>query len=198
MRIHKLTEHGMRAALMGLGLSFKDRAISDCDFFNSDRMTSLSKRAVTLAPLDKGHNKLLESLQVWIDIEAPRSWWQEFDTYRVGMTKQSESTMHTLHKRPTTLEDYELGTHSSVVDAFNKILSEHTENFTKRLNPESLCIVKHNLPEGFLQRRICSTNYKVLRHIALQRKDHRYKLWRFFLEALWKQLMYTELLPELD
>ncbi|MCK9240314.1 hypothetical protein [Desulfocurvus sp.] len=52
--------------------------------------------AEKLAPLDKGHNKVLESMCVWLDVRMPRYWWQEFDTYRVGVTKQSESTMHIL------------------------------------------------------------------------------------------------------
>ena len=53
-----------------------------------------------------GHDKFLESIQVWFVMDMPRYFWQEFDTYRVGGSKQSESTMYTLGKRKLSTSDF--------------------------------------------------------------------------------------------
>ena len=86
MKIEILGEAGYDAAIKGLSLS------KGCTIERAKEV------AVNLAPKDGGHNKILESIYIWIDIVAPRYWWQEADTYRIS-TKQSGSTMHTIQKR---------------------------------------------------------------------------------------------------
>ena len=98
MKVKVLEEAGYEWALLGLSKSFKDRAIPHEDWWTYERFEKLNKTAKGMAFNDGGHNKFLESIVVWLDIEAPRGWWQEFDTYRVGTTKQSESTIHTIAK----------------------------------------------------------------------------------------------------
>ena len=80
-------EAGYEEAILGLSLN-KNQPI--------ENMPNVLRR---LAHKGGGHSKALESICVWLDITAPRFWWAEFDTYRVGMTKQSQSTIHTLIKR---------------------------------------------------------------------------------------------------
>jgi len=92
MHTRVIKEAGYEEALLGLSLSF-----------NAD-LERMPKRAEKLAPLDKGHNKCLESIAVWLDVRAPRYWWQEYDTYRVGVTKQSESTMQD-NRQPESKRD---------------------------------------------------------------------------------------------
>jgi len=79
MDVKVLKEAGYEEALAGIGLSY-----------NITDMKRLEKIARTLAPKDGGHNKFIESMVVWLEIRAPRYWWQEYDTYRVATTKQSE------------------------------------------------------------------------------------------------------------
>ena len=52
------------------------------------------------------HGKFLRMINVTVDITAPRFWWTEFDTYRVGVEKNSCSTMHTIHKKPFDRNDF--------------------------------------------------------------------------------------------
>ena len=197
MKVKVLEEAGYEWALLGLSKSFKDRAIPHEDWWTYERFEKLDKTAKGMAFNDGGHNKFLESIQVWVDIEAPRGWWQEFDTYRVGMTKQSDSTMHTIQRRPTKMADYEFGTEQAVVDLFNKILTEETDNFTKtsRLTGDSLQRVKWSLPEGYLQSRVVCTNYRTLRNMFLQRWNHGLSQWREFIYEMRQQLDRPELLP---
>lgn len=49
----------------------------------------------TLVKRGDEHAKVLRGVQAWFEITAPRFWWVEFDTYRIGVEKlSSESTMH--------------------------------------------------------------------------------------------------------
>lgn len=196
MEVNILLEAGYEEALYGLSLSFKDRAISRDAWWTKNKFEAMQKRASALYKLDGGHNKFLESIVVWLDVEAPRGWWQEFDTYRVGVTKQSESSMHTIQLRPTTEADYENGICMDIVKSFNKILAEETNNFSSKsmLAGRALQRVKDNLPEGFLQRRIVCTNYKCLKNIVFQRKTHNLIYWQLFIDEIKGSIQHPEFL----
>jgi hypothetical protein len=96
MKVIIKNESGYDQAVEGIGFSY---GITD--------FHRLKNVAYRLCDKDGGHNKFLESIQVWIEITAARYFWAEFDTYRVGTTKQSQSTIHTITKKPLTREDFE-------------------------------------------------------------------------------------------
>ena len=52
------------------------------------------------------HRKFMRMLVVYVDITAPLYWWKEFDTYKVGTVANSCSTMHKIHEKEFTLEDF--------------------------------------------------------------------------------------------
>lgn len=187
MQVTVLKEEGHTLALQGMTYSFMDNAENPEIWFDNDRFIRSAKRAAVLAHKQGGHNKFLESIQVWIDINAPRAWWSEFDTYRAGVTKQSTSTMHLLAKRAPDYSDFEEGTSDLVIDAFIKTWYDHKDD---------IHTLKMNLPEGFLQRRIVCTNYKALQNIIAQRHDHRLKLWAGFCFAVLDQVEHPEYLWE--
>lgn len=54
------------------------------------------------------HRKFLRQIFVSVDITAPLYWWKEFDTYKVGTVANSTSTMHTIHKTPITIDNFEI------------------------------------------------------------------------------------------
>jgi hypothetical protein len=182
MEVTILCETGYALALRGMAYSFKDRA-EDVEAWWLEKHDRAIARAPLLASMDGGHNKFLESMVVWIDIEASRAFWSEFDTYRAGVTKQSESTMHTLSKRPPSRADFEEGTSEAIIEVFARIWQQAKGDIN---------VLKMNLPEGFLQRRLVCTNYKALRNIVAQRRNHRLKAWSVFCEALREQLIYPE------
>ena len=172
MKIIILEEHGFESAMRGLARSF-----------NQD-VAKMPAVALNLGPKDLGHNKFLESIVVWIDIDAPRFWWSEFDTYRVGVTKQSDSTMHTLKRRLLTMDDFEMPIDADYPELLNlKILSVNID----------IENVKNALPDGFIQGRTVCMNYKAIRNMILQRRNHKLPQWRKFCEAM-KNLKYAEYL----
>lgn len=169
MNVKVLEEAGHAEALLGISLSFNS---------DIDRMWD---RAERLAPLDGGHNKFLEAICVWLDIDAPRYWWSQFDTYRIGVTKQSESTMHTLTKRELEQGDFETPINPIVLGVVNGYIRDR-----------NLVEAKAHLPEAFIQRRIVCTNYKSLRGVVKQRANHKLPEWQVLIQELEKQLDYPE------
>lgn len=52
------------------------------------------------------HAKYRRMIVVYVDITAPLYWWKEFDTYKVGTVANSCSTMHKIHEKQFTAEDF--------------------------------------------------------------------------------------------
>lgn len=180
--VRVLCEAGYKEALFGLSLSY--RALTPLEingtkrYFDDDQhFLKLCKIAETLAFKQGGHNKFLESIQVWMLVRGSISFWKQFDTYRAGITKQSESTMHTLKHRTLTSQDF-------------------TEETFCIPNIKNLSIdeMRDSLPSGFLECRVVNTNYKTLQNIIHQRKNHKSQKWNIFIEQLLKQLQHPEFL----
>lgn len=171
-----LNESGYDEAMLGLSLSYQAPA---------DRMSAVALR---LKDKNLGHNKFLRMMVVWLDVTGPRYWWQEADTYAVGTTKQSESTMHTLVKS------------IHAVDALNDLFEPGSLNpqtamgLIQAADQNDVAAVKRLLPEGFLQRRIWMVNYQVLRNIIAQRSNHRLPHWKEFCTCVKAQVAHPEFL----
>lgn len=174
MKIKVLREAGYDEALLGISLSFDQKVV---------KMPAVAR---SLAHKQGGHNKFLESMQVWVDITAPRYWWQQYDTYRVGTTKQSESTMHTILRSPFTEGMFEgEDTSLAMINMLNAM--REAKEFDK---------LKQHLPESFLQRRIVCTNYKVLQNIEYQRRKHKLTEWQYYLDCILTQTKHAHFIKE--
>lgn len=200
MKVTVIEECGYWSSLAGVGLN-KGLTSLICDFRqnvddpwqerNDEIADKVERAAKALSKHDGGHNKCLETMTLILDITAPRYFWQEFDTYRVGVTKNSESTMHTIHKRLLVQNDFEKPLSPAILGAVNAYLVLYQES---RSNHD-LEMFKNQLPEGFLQRRIVSMNYKALRNIILQRQTHRLAIWQDLIGDIKFQVSHPEMLP---
>jgi hypothetical protein len=143
-----------------------------------------------------GENKFLESIYIWLDVDAPRFWWQEFDTYRIGISKQSASTMHTICKKELMQDSFEDPIFDESLYQLNLAIYYWKNETNIEKKKELFSIIKNNLPEGFLQRRIVCMNYKCLQNIYIQRKDHRLPQWRFFLSNVLRHIEHPEFIEK--
>lgn len=144
------------------------------------------------------HRKFLRQIMVSVDITAPLYWWKEFDTYKVGTTANSTSTMHKLASTPITLDCFEMGDFSDmVIDTCpaedNTIWEYTTEEYVNCLI-EGLEILRERynetkdkrywkelvrwLPNGWLQTRTVTMNYENLRSMYHQRENHKLCEWK--------------------
>lgn len=188
MKIDILEESSDLPALYGIGLSYGKTSNISYEKFkqNPDLIEKIRKVSMGLYNRDGGHNKFLETIIMWANINAPRYFWQEFDTYRVGMTKQSESTIHVLMKDQITQEMFS-----------SEIPENYLEYLEKLRMDKDLNKLKANLPEGFLQKRTTCFNYKTLRNIISQRKNHKLQEWREFCYFMFKNAKYKNYLQDL-
>ena len=187
MKVEIIGEAGFEEALYGIGLSYGlTSELPFIEFIDDDHLLSrvwdVSDR---LCDKEDGHNKFLESMQLWISINAPRFLYSEIDTYRIS-TKQSESTMHTLTKRDLTQNDFEYNIPSFYLDHLNKRVKKVRENKIE------IDILKNDLPEGFLQTRIWNMSYKTLRNIIKQRRKHKLLQWRMFCDYMLRNIKHKE------
>lgn len=145
------------------------------------------KLAKSLIKCGSPDRKFLRQIFVSIELKAPVFWLAELDTYKVGVTRNSSSFMHTGTRRNLILEDFEGGTKEEAIDAINAMLEEYREHKT----PELFEQIRANLPMGYLYKSVITMNYENVLNMILQREHHRLSQWRYFCEEL-KQLPYMQ------
>lgn len=168
-----------------------------------DLMTRLARAG---AP----HRKFLRQVFVSVDITAPLYWWKEFDTYKVGTTANSCSTMHTLHKKKFELEDFSSDYLSNLVVTEDGVLELDTmgvlDELIMNLNGLRLMYLKTKdtvywkamvqlLPSSYNQKRTVTMTYENLLNMLEYRRGHKLNEWRRFCEWI-DTLPYSDLLHE--
>ena len=117
---------GWHSAIMGMRSPMNSWAKSDSVFY-SDFSCQIGQNDLDLMKrlIKAGaeHRKFLRMLHVQMDIEAPLYWWKEFDTYKVGTTANSCSTMHKIAAKEFTIEDFSV----------EHLLAENTVYFGKTI-----------------------------------------------------------------
>ena len=142
------------------------------------------------------HRKFMRMITVYLDITAPLYWWKEFDTYKVGTVANSCSTMHKIHAKEFTLDDFSceklydpLGDLRPIVDRLNVYRERYLE--TKDKNDWWQMI--QLLPTSYNQKRTVMLNYEVLANIYKSRKHHRLDEWHTLCDWI-SELPYSELI----
>ena len=147
------------------------------------------------------HRKFMRMITVYLDITAPLYWWKEFDTYKVGTVANSCSTMHKIHEKEFTLEDFScehlLPTAKKSLESTIDILNGYRDQYNVDTDP----IVKKDywwqmiqlLPSSYNQKRTVMLNYEVLANIYKSRKNHKLDEWHTFCDWV-ESLPYAELI----
>ena len=183
MKIELIERAGLVPALFGIGLSYgltSGKSVDDIHPFAEPVDKNLHDRLVKIASKlctkSGGEDKFLRQIIYWWDVTAPRYWWIEADTYKVGTTAQSESTMHRITARPlSALADFEEPVDSDTVNKLNNHIKWYKET---DCDIEEFMAIKNSLPEGFLQRRIWTLNLANMKNIYNQRRNHKLPQWK--------------------
>lgn len=145
------------------------------------------------------HSKFMRQILVSVNITAPLYWWKEADQYRVGVTTNSESTMHRLAKTPITLDCFETDDYDPDLSlAYDRKDDDYDDGLDDiSVYVEDMIMVMENLrkaylatddkrywkelirllPEGWLQKRMTTLNYQVLRQMYFDRRHHKLTEW---------------------
>ena len=192
--IDKVSTCGWEPAIRGMRNPKNSWDRSDSVFnpgFSPDLGFHDLELANTLAKGGPVHAKYRRMIDVYLDITAPLYWWKEFDTYKVGTVANSCSTMHTLHKRDLTLDDFAYDQLSQcnrnlldmVIHNINAARREFIEASDSDSAKRHWYQMIQLLPSSFLQKRTVKLNYKVLHNIYHSpRYNHKLSEWRIFCE----------------
>ena len=146
-----------------------------------DADMDLAKRLIKAVSPDR---KFLRMIHVQADVTAPLYWWKEYDTYKVGTVANSCSTMHTIHKRDLTLDDFSYEHLIPVaLDCLNetiKTINTARQFVVDMKLKEDWWQMIQLLPSSFNQMRTIDLNYETLLSIYRQRKSHKLDEWRDF------------------
>lgn len=137
-------------------------------FIVGEKDEALCRRLIKGGP---SHRKYLRQIMVWADITLPRYLWAEFDTYRAGCEKNSESTVHTIMHEEISPQLFQL----DEWDPLPKEVRDYIRFIDK--NRPNLRAVKQLLPESFLQTRTCMLSYETLRKMYQERHNHPLMEW---------------------
>ncbi len=127
------------------------------------------------------HRKFIRQIFVSVDITAPLYWWKEFDTYKVGTVANSTSTMHKIHSKEFSREDFSCERMSEKALACLDGVIECLEDARIKFNETKDVAYWHDmiqlLPTSFNQMRTVSLNYENLINIYNARHTHKLKEW---------------------
>lgn len=178
MQIKTNEVHGFHSAIKGMRNPMNSWSLSDSEqcepFILGEKDMVLAKKLIRAGT---EHCKFLRQIQVWVDFDMPRYFWQEFDTYAF-VSKNSSSTMHKLFNPESCVnismfeyypeDEYY---YTRMVDTLNDLRSKYLQ--TKDF--QYVRRAKRMLPESFLQLRTVNTNYAQLINMYHQRKTHKLK-----------------------
>lgn len=138
-----------------------------------------------LAVAGSDHRKFLRQIFVSVDITAPFYWWKEFDTYKVGTTANSCSTMHKIHAKEFSREDFSCdkldeGGLAALDSIIAYLEGERIKFCADKTDKQAWNNMIQLLPSSYNQMRTVTLNYENLINMYYARKNHKLSEWHDF------------------
>ena len=200
IKIENTDVYGWLAAIRGARNPMNSWNQSDTSYgTGNDSAADIGPRDLrllrNLANAGPDHGKYLRMITVTMDITAPLYWWKEFDTYKVGTVANSCSTMHKIHSRDLTPEDFSFD-HNEVpgwLDYTIRVLNACRKSYLETKDKKWWYSMIQILPTSYNQKRTVLLNYAVLRSMYHARKNHKLDEWREFCAWI-RTLPYSDLI----
>ena len=151
--------------------------------------------AMRLAKAGSDHRKYLRMVFVSVVVTAPLYWWKEYDTYKVATVANSTSTMHKIHSKPFSIDDFSCDHMTDGTKKFMETVVAELENirlrFKETKSKDDWYDMIQLLPSSYNQMRTCTFNYETLINIYRARKNHKLAEWHTFCDWI-ETLPYAE------
>ena len=203
IKIENTEVHGFEAAIRGMRNPLNSWEKSDSytiSDYEGNSTYDVGKNDLTLmkklVSAGSDHSKFMRMITVTLDIIAPMYWWKEASTYKVGTVRNSCSTMHTIHKKEFTLDDFSyehLDLELNILEVVIIGLNAARKRYLKSKDKADWWQMIQLLPSSYNQRSTVQLNYAVLRNIYHARKGHKLDEWRDFCKWI-EELPYSELI----
>lgn len=175
-------------------------------FYNEQGQYQLGENDLNLAKrlckAGSDHRKFIRQIMVSMDVTAPIYWWKEFDTYKVGTVANSTSTMHKIHSKEFSMDDFSTDHMTEETKAQMERLIEWLEtlrrNFLETKEKAYWYDIIQLLPSGYNQMRTVTLNYEVLYNIYYARRNHKLEEWHTFCHWIEELPYASELLMQED
>lgn len=199
IRIDNLEIYGIDAAMRGMRNPMNSWYRNDTknNWIGKNDMQLLMQ----LTKAGPDHRKVLRQMMISCDITAPLYWWKEFDTYKVGVTTNSTSTMHKLCSRELTVHDFSFeDMHDNefivnvVLDNLNTRIRDYKTDMKQ--NKGLWRTIIQLLPSAYNQTRTITMNYEVVMNMYKQRRHHKLSEWQEFCAYMYDNLAYFKDLQE--
>ena len=202
IQIDKVEVFGWEAAIRGMRNSFNSWDKSDSRYNADSGKYEVGPADIEL--MDRlsrsgpSHAKFLRYINVTLDITAPRYWWAEMDTYKVGTVRNSCSTMHKVQAKEFERADFScehLDEESlAALDTLISDMNRARDRFNNcGKNKDDWWQMIQLLPASLNQKATVQLNYQVLQNIYFTRKDHRLDEWHTFCRWI-EELPYSQLI----
>lgn len=202
--IEKVDTYGFETAIRGMRNPMNSWDKSDSVFSTPENIhycyigDNDKKLMVNLVKSGSDHRKFMRMINVTMDIKAPLYWWKEFDTYKVGTVANSCSTMHKIHDKEFTLDDFShehlsppsLSILKTTISALNCWRNDYIDHNDKDYWWQMIQL----LPSSYNQLRTVQLNYEVLYNIYFARRDHKLDEWVYFCLEITKLPLMSEFL----
>lgn len=200
IKFEKTETWGFEHAIRGLRNPMNSWERSDSEYVpdinignnDTDLMTRLIRGG---AP----HRKFLRQIFVSVDITAPLYWWKEFDTYKVGTTANSCSTMHKIHVKEFELADFSTehlsGLSIAALNHLIDVMNLEREHYVACKDKDCWWQMIQLLPTSYNQKRTVTMTYENLLNMLEYRRGHKLDEWRQFCDWI-LTLPYGSLLKE--
>jgi len=141
------------------------------------------------------HRKFIRQIFVSVDITAPLYWWKEFDTYKISTVANSTSTMHKIHSKEFSIDDFSHDHMTSETEAQLKSVVEYLENlrlkFLETKDKKYWYDMIQFLPSSYNQMRTVTMNYENITNMYFARRNHKLDEWHTYCDWI-KTLPYAE------
>lgn len=163
---------------------------SDFEFFVGEADHNLM---MSLAKGGAVHAKYRRMIVVYMTINAPLYWWKEMDRYQVGTVTNSCSTMHKIHSKEFTLDDFSCEWCPGFTNGVVSTLEAWRKKYLETKDKKYWYAMIQLLPSSYNQKRTVMLNYEVLCNIYHSRKNHKLTEWNTFCDWI-RELPYSELI----
>lgn len=211
IKVEKIEVWGFEHSVRGLRNPMNSWARSDSSF---EKCIKIGENDLALMrklyAAGQPHRKYLRQIFVSMDITAPLYWWKEFDTYKVGTIANSCSTMHKIHTKEFTIDDFShehltgetagLWANADGRDYMCSawdfcqitcdVLNHYREKYLETKDKKYWWQMIQLLPSSYNQRRTVSMTYENVMNMLDYREGHKLDEWREFCKIL-KQLPYV-------
>jgi len=197
LTIENVEIFGYKAAIRGMRNPMNSWSKSDS---NADLIGQNDEQLMLALAKAPEERKYLRMIHAQFDVTAPLYWWKEFDTYKVGTVANSCSTMHKIHEKEFTLDDFShehLDRFSTEVLGWTiKALNGSREDYMKSKSKDDWWQMIQLLPSSYNQRRTIDLNFEVLLKQYRERKNHKLDEWHIYCDWIKEITLLNEIIKK--